>query len=107
MTGQYTSSPKSGWARFIDLLEDGFRFPKGRNGNLVRPRYPRKLAGVCSGLAEHFGWNVSLLRVLVVVLTVASTGLMVIAYLAAWVIIPEGQYSLSAGTSRPTGTSPS
>ena len=33
-------------------------------GQLMRPRYPRVIAGVCSGFALHYGWDVSLVRVI-------------------------------------------
>ena len=107
MADRYSTKMKTEWSRFAAKLEDAFQFPKGSGGKLVRPRSPRKLAGVCSGLAEHFGLDVTLLRVLAVVLTVASTGLMVVAYAAAWVLIPEGQYSLPEGSPSQAGTSPS
>ena len=98
--------PRSGdgWTRFAAKVESAFRLPNGRGGQLVRPRFPRKLAGVCSGLAQHFGWNVTLLRVLLVLLTVASTGCMVLAYAAAWVLIPDGQYTLPGSTTGGAGT---
>jgi phage shock protein PspC (stress-responsive transcriptional regulator) len=111
MTERYSAQSRTqsnhGWARFVAHLEDAFRFPKGRGVRLVRPRYPRKVAGVCSGLADHFGWDVTLLRVLAVVLTAASTGLMIVAYAVAWVLNPEGPYSLPSGSSRHAGTSAS
>lgn len=82
--------------RFVASVEAGFALPKVRQARLLRPRYPRMIAGVCSGLAEYFGWDMSLLRVLVVVLAAASLGLVVVGYAAAWVLIPEGQYALEA-----------
>ena len=35
-------------------------------GQLTRPRYPRMIAGVCSGFALHYGWDLSLVRVIAV-----------------------------------------
>jgi phage shock protein C len=59
---------------------------------LVRPRKGRMLAGVCAGLADYFGLDVTLVRVIVAVVTVLTGGAGVLAYLAAWVIIPgEGE----------------
>jgi phage shock protein C len=29
---------------------------------LVRPRQGRRIAAVCLGLAQHYGWNVTVLR---------------------------------------------
>ena len=74
-------------------------------GQLTRPRYPRMIAGVCAGLALHYGWDLSLVRV-ICALMIVLTGVGLIAYLAAWIVIPEAPYALpeqsnagSAGTS--------
>jgi len=56
---------------------------------LVRTRDGRVVAGVCSGLAEYFGIDANLIRVIVAVLTVFTGGVGALAYLAAWVVIPE------------------
>jgi phage shock protein PspC (stress-responsive transcriptional regulator) len=56
---------------------------------LVRSRKGRMVAGVCAGLAEYFGMDVTLVRVLVAVITVITGGAGVLAYLVAWAIIPE------------------
>ena len=53
---------------------------------LVRSRNGRMVAGVCAGAAEYFGIDVTLVRVLAAVIT---GGAGVLAYLAAWVIIPS------------------
>ena len=73
-------------------------------GQLTRPRHPRLIGGVCSGLAVHYGWDLSLVRV-ICALMIVLTGVGLVAYLAAWIIIPEAHYSLperssagSAGT---------
>ena len=68
------------------------------NGNgtkvLARSRKGRMLAGVCAGLADYFSLDVTLVRVIVAVVSVISVGAGVLAYLAAWVIIPaEGEKS--------------
>jgi phage shock protein PspC (stress-responsive transcriptional regulator) len=48
------------------------------------------IAGVCAGLAHHFGLDVSLMRVLYVlvsILSVAFPGILV--YVILWIVIPE------------------
>lgn len=70
-------------------------------GQLTRPRYPRMIAGVCSGFALHYGWDLSLVRV-VTALAIVLTGVGLFAYLAAWIIIPEAPYSLPG----PSGAMP-
>jgi phage shock protein C len=56
---------------------------------LVRSRKGRMVAGVCAGLADYFGMDVTLVRVIVAVAAVITGGVGVLAYLAAWAIIPE------------------
>ena len=62
------------------------------NGNgtkvLVRRREDRMLAGVCAGFADYFSLDVTLVRVIWAVVSLITGGVGVLAYLAAWVIIP-------------------
>ncbi|WP_433983117.1 PspC domain-containing protein [Tunturiibacter empetritectus] len=60
---------------------------------LTRPRTNRMIAGVCAGFAIHYGWDLNLVRVLTA-LMIVLTGVGAIAYIAAWVIIPEAPYAL-------------
>jgi len=56
---------------------------------LMRSRADRKIAGVCAGLAQYFGLDVTLVRVLCVFITLA-TGICpgVVTYLLAWIMVP-------------------
>jgi phage shock protein PspC (stress-responsive transcriptional regulator) len=66
----------------------------GTNGTkiLVRSRKGRMVAGICAGIADYSGLDVTLVRVIVAVVSVITGGTGVLAYLAAWVIIPgEGE----------------
>ena len=51
---------------------------------------PRVLGGVCSGISAHQGWDLSLVRVLVVV-TAFFMPLVVPAYGLAWLLLPEAE----------------
>ena len=51
------------------------------------------IAGVCAGLAENFGFDVKLLRLIFVVLLFVSCGAMCIAYVILWVLMPVGTRS--------------
>jgi phage shock protein C len=62
-------------------------------GQLTRPRNNRMIAGVCAGFALHYGWDLNLVRILTA-LMIVLTGVGAIAYIVAWVIIPEAPYSL-------------
>lgn len=60
-------------------------------GALRRSRSDRMIAGVIGGLAEHFGMDPTLARVIYVVgsfLSAAFPG--AIVYLVLWMVIPEG-----------------
>lgn len=60
---------------------------------LVRLRNPRVFGGVCSGLALHYGWDVVTVRLIWVLCALfALTG--VLAYVIAWIVIPEAPYAL-------------
>ncbi len=65
-----------------------------RASRIVRPRHPRVIAGVCSGLAIHFGWDITLIRVLTLVLTFLTGGTLVLLYLLAWIVLPDALYAL-------------
>jgi phage shock protein PspC (stress-responsive transcriptional regulator) len=56
---------------------------------LVRSRKGRMVAGICAGIAEYFGADVTLVRVIVAAIAVITGGAGVLAYLVAWAIIPE------------------
>jgi phage shock protein C len=62
------------------------------NKVLLRSRKDRMVAGVCAGIADYFGWDVTLVRVIVAAVSVLTGGTGVLAYLAAWAIVPaEGE----------------
>ena len=47
------------------------------------------LGGICSGLATYFNIDVTLVRILLVILTFISTGFPIVVYLVVWLIAPE------------------
>jgi phage shock protein PspC (stress-responsive transcriptional regulator) len=63
---------------------------------LVRRRHGRMIAGVCNGIADHFGIDPILVRIAFVVATFFG-GAGVIAYGAAWLLIPEDGETTSIG----------
>jgi phage shock protein C len=62
---------------------------------LMRPRKDRKVAGVCSGFAEYFDLDVSLVRVAWLIAAIL-TGVGFIPYLIAWIVMPEEPLGLPA-----------
>lgn len=49
----------------------------------------RMIAGVCSGIADYFGWDITLVRLLYVLATFFTAFSGGIVYLILWVIMPE------------------
>jgi phage shock protein PspC (stress-responsive transcriptional regulator) len=56
---------------------------------LVRSRDRRMVAGVCAGLADYSGIDVTIIRLVVVVGSILGFGSLIVAYLVAWVLIPQ------------------
>jgi phage shock protein PspC (stress-responsive transcriptional regulator) len=55
---------------------------------LYRSRDERLIGGVCGGLAEYFGIDPVIVRIIAVALVFAG-GAGILAYLAAWLLVPE------------------
>jgi phage shock protein C len=56
---------------------------------LLRPKQGRKIAGVCAGFAEYFDVDVTLVRLLWLVAAIVTCPLGLVAYIVAWIIMPE------------------
>jgi len=55
---------------------------------LIRPRVGRKIAGVCAGFAEYLDLDVTVVR-LVWLLVGVMTGVGLLSYPIAWIVMPE------------------
>ena len=67
---------------------------------LVRPRVGRKIGGVCLGFAEFFDLDVTLVRVIWLLVAI-MTGVGLLAYPIAWIIMPEEPQALPAPAGAP------
>ena len=56
---------------------------------LVRPREGRMIAGVCAGVADYLGVDVTIVRLVAVLGAVFGFGSVIVAYVVAWVLMPE------------------
>jgi phage shock protein PspC (stress-responsive transcriptional regulator) len=56
---------------------------------LLRSRNDRWIAGVCGGIGEYAGVDPNLVRLLAVVGAVFSAGTLFLAYIVAWIVMPE------------------
>ena len=57
---------------------------------LMRSRSNRMIAGVCGGLADWFGWDPTLVRIMYVFVSVFSAAFPgIFAYIILWIIMPQ------------------
>jgi phage shock protein PspC (stress-responsive transcriptional regulator) len=56
---------------------------------LVRRSDDRMIAGVCSGIADYTGVDVTVVRLAAVVGAILGLGSLVVAYVVAWLLMPE------------------
>jgi phage shock protein C len=68
--------------------------------------YDKKIAGVCAGFARYFGVDVTLVRVLWLVLVFWPIPIGLIAYVVAWIVMPRDPLQLPAPSNSTTVTTP-
>ncbi|HNZ61787.1 MAG TPA: PspC domain-containing protein [Paludibacteraceae bacterium] len=52
----------------------------------------KMIAGVCAGIAEYFGWDATLVRVIYVLLTVFSAAFPgILVYIILWIVMPRAE----------------
>jgi phage shock protein C len=62
-------------------MTDGRRLTRSRN---------TMIAGVCAGIAEYFGWEVTLFRVVFVVVSILSVAFPgILVYIVLWIVMPR------------------
>lgn len=70
---------------------------------LYRSRTDRMIAGVCGGLAEHFGWDPVLVRLAAVVLLFVTNGAAGVVYLVMAAVVPEAPVEAATEHVVPSG----
>src|SRR5215831_3841383 len=63
---------------------------------LARPREDRKVAGVCAGIARYMGVDVTVVRVLMIVLALWPPLVGPIVYFVCWIVMPNDPLLLPA-----------
>ena len=66
--------------------------PPVAGGQLFRPRNNRMIAGVCAAFAQRYNWDITIVRIVTALVCLSGAG--ALAYLVAWIIIPEEPYAL-------------
>jgi phage shock protein PspC (stress-responsive transcriptional regulator) len=56
---------------------------------LLRPRDGVMIGGVCAGIARYFGIDVTIVRLLAVLIALAGIGSPILIYLICWIVIPQ------------------
>ncbi|WP_455666287.1 PspC domain-containing protein [Phocaeicola sp.] len=59
------------------------------NKKLTRSSSNKMVAGVCAGLADYFGWDVTIVRVVYTLATFFTAFSGVIVYIILWIVMPE------------------
>jgi len=55
---------------------------------LYRLNKGKMIAGICSGMERFFGIDVSLIRIIFVIVTLLTSGLGILIYIVLWLILP-------------------
>ena len=71
---------------------------------LTLSRRDKKIAGVCAGFAHYFDLDVTLMRIIWLVLVFVPPGIGLIGYLLAWLIMPHEE-SAAVTLSEPSAVS--
>jgi phage shock protein PspC (stress-responsive transcriptional regulator) len=56
--------------------------------SLFRDPDDKMFGGICSGIAAYFGWNVTWVRIIFIVLLFGSQALLLLIYIIGWIVIP-------------------
>jgi len=61
-----------------------------KKGELLRDDENGKIAGVCAGIADYFGWELWLVRIITVsAFFLGGAGIVFVLYIAAWVVLEK------------------
>ena len=75
------------------------------NSGLYRSNRQSMIAGVMGGIAERFGWNANLLRIIFVLVSVMSAAFPgILVYLVLWLVIPKRRPEQVQGYQQPVRT---
>ncbi len=69
--------------------------------NFRRIREGKKIAGVCGGVARYFDLDVTLVRIIWVLLTICPPVPGLIAYIVCWVVMPQDPPAMPSTAATP------
>jgi len=64
---------------------------------MSKPRLTRSrnkaIAGVCAGIAEWLGWDIAMVRILYLVVSILSAGFPgTLVYIILWIVMPDDEH---------------
>ena len=71
--------------------EETMKSKSFKGKRLLRSKKNKVIAGVCGGIGEYLGVDPVVIRLIWVVVSLFSLGAGILAYIIAWIIIPEGK----------------
>lgn len=60
-----------------------------RKKELLRDEKRGKLGGVCAGIANYFGWELWVIRIIAVTALILATKVTIVAYCIAWIVLDK------------------
>ncbi|RFF30084.1 envelope stress response membrane protein PspC [Wenzhouxiangella sediminis] len=70
------------------------QYERPSRNRLYRNKERSILGGVCSGIADWAGFNLTALRVITILLAIPFTAVMVVGYIALWILLPKRPINL-------------
>jgi len=92
--------------RFCSACGSARQEPAGFNrrrdeAELSRPRQGKRIAGVCAGVARYFDLDVTLVRIVWLVLVFIPPVPGIIAYIVCWIVMPRDPEPTNVGVPSP------
>ena len=78
------------WVILPELDFGGEGVKAGIFSNLHRSEDEKIMAGVCGGIAEYLEWDVSIIRILLIIIVLAG-GVGIPVYIVLWFLMPKGE----------------
>lgn len=75
------------WIVLPEMEFEGSKTKKGIFDGLKRSDKERMMAGVCGGIAKYLDWDVSIVRILLIVIVLAG-GIGIPLYIILWILMP-------------------
>ncbi|MDR0755220.1 MAG: PspC domain-containing protein [Prevotellaceae bacterium] len=80
------------FSKAMNEIEDKFDRFRKKHQRFYRDPDGKKIAGICSGIAEYFDFDVTIVRFVALILI--FTGFAVIIYIILWIVTPEALSSV-------------